>query len=89
MNNICNDYDNDTRLEITDEILPMVEDEEYVIIFGNSHYGRSTLLKRLIIEEGGVFFLSIETINWSDGWINASSFTYFFSQWLNGYVQLI
>ena len=35
----------------------MVEDEEYVIIFGNSHYGRSTLLKRLIIEEGGVFFL--------------------------------
>ena len=63
LNNICNDYDNDTRLEITDEILPMVEDEEYVIIFGNSHYGRSTLLKRLIIEEGGVFFLSIETIN--------------------------
>ena len=63
MNNICNDYDNDTRLEITDEILPMVEDEEYVIIFGNSHYGRSTLLKRLIIEEGGVFFLSIKIIN--------------------------
>ena len=63
LNNICNDYDNDTRLEITDEILPMVEDEEYVIIFGNSHYGRSTLLKRLIIEEGGVFFLSIKIIN--------------------------
>ena len=61
LNNIYNNYD--TRLEITDEILPMVEDEEYVIIFGNSHYGRSTLLKRLIIEEGGVFFLSIKTIN--------------------------
>jgi ABC-type sugar transport system ATPase subunit len=61
LNNIYNDYD--TRLEITDEILPMVEDEEYVIIFGNSQYGRSTLLKRLIIEEDGVFFLSIETIN--------------------------
>ena len=56
MNNIYNDYDK--RLEITDEILPMVEDEEYVIIFGNSHYGRSTLLKRLIIEEGVYIFLS-------------------------------
>ena len=59
LNNICNDYDNDTRLEITDEILPMVEDEEYVIIFGNSHYGRSTLLKRLIIKKVVYsFFLS-------------------------------
>jgi hypothetical protein len=37
----------------------------------------------LIIEEDGVFFLSIETINWSDGWINASSFTYFFlNNWM-------
>ena len=52
----------ETRLAIIDEILSMVDDEKYVIIFGDSHYGKSTFIKEIDYRRRWCI-LSIKIIN--------------------------